>query len=101
MPPKPTRAPTRVIGKDDLIEAVWRDSIVEESNLTFNIRQLRVILGDDTAGVGEQRSRHGREEHERREAGRADRVALGHGLGRVAHRVQGIGDVAHAGRGRR
>ena len=36
----------------------------------------------------------GREQHERREHGRADRVALGHRLGRVADRVERIGHVA-------
>ena len=35
-----------------------------------------------------------REEHERGERGRADRVALGHGLRRVADRVERVGDVA-------
>ena len=35
-----------------------------------------------------------REEHERGERGRADRVALGDGLGRVADRVERVGDVA-------
>src|SRR5690242_9353405 len=37
----------RLLHKDDLMDRVWSDSFVEESNLTFNIRQLRVILGDD------------------------------------------------------
>ena len=37
----------RLLHKDELMEKVWADSFVEESNLTFNIRQLRVILGDD------------------------------------------------------
>ena len=36
----------------------------------------------------------GREQHERGEHGRADRVALGDGLGRVADRVERVGDVA-------
>ena len=35
------------------------------------------------------------EQHERGEAGRADRVALGHRLGRVADRVERVGDLAH------
>ena len=29
------------------MDKIWADSFVEESNLTFNIRQLRKILGDD------------------------------------------------------
>jgi hypothetical protein len=35
------------------------------------------------------------EQHQRREAGRADRIALGDRLGGVADRVERIGDVAH------
>ena len=37
----------RLLTKDELMEKIWADSFVEESNLTFNIRQLRKILGDD------------------------------------------------------
>lgn len=37
----------RLLEKDELMNKVWADSFVEESNLTFNIRQLRKILGDD------------------------------------------------------
>jgi Tol biopolymer transport system component/DNA-binding winged helix-turn-helix (wHTH) protein len=37
----------RLLEKDELMDKIWADSFVEESNLTFNIRQLRVILGDD------------------------------------------------------
>lgn len=36
----------RLLGKDELMDKIWADSFVEESNLTFNIRQLRIILGD-------------------------------------------------------
>ena len=32
-----------VVEKKLLMDAVWADSFVEESNLTFNIRQLRKI----------------------------------------------------------
>ena len=35
-----------LIEKKALMEKVWADSFVEESNLTFSIRQLRKILGD-------------------------------------------------------
>jgi Tol biopolymer transport system component/DNA-binding winged helix-turn-helix (wHTH) protein len=37
----------RLLQKDELMEKIWADSFVEDSNLTFNIRQLRKILGDD------------------------------------------------------
>lgn len=37
----------RLLGKNELMDTLWADSFVEESNLTFNIRRLRVILGDD------------------------------------------------------
>jgi Tol biopolymer transport system component/DNA-binding winged helix-turn-helix (wHTH) protein len=36
-----------IVEKDDLMARVWPDSFVEESNLTFSVRQLRKILGDD------------------------------------------------------
>lgn len=36
-----------LVEKKALMEKVWPDSFVEESNLTFSIRQLRKILGDD------------------------------------------------------
>jgi predicted ATPase/DNA-binding winged helix-turn-helix (wHTH) protein len=36
----------RLVGKDDLIAAVWPDSIVEENNLAHNINALRKALGD-------------------------------------------------------
>jgi Tol biopolymer transport system component/DNA-binding winged helix-turn-helix (wHTH) protein len=37
----------RLLGKDELMKKIWADSFVEEGNLTFNIRQLRIALGDD------------------------------------------------------
>jgi Tol biopolymer transport system component/DNA-binding winged helix-turn-helix (wHTH) protein len=37
----------RLLEKDELMDRIWTDSFVEEGNLTFNIRQLRKILGDD------------------------------------------------------
>lgn len=40
--------PGRVLGKEFLLNAVWPDSFVEEGNITFNVRQLRKALGDDT-----------------------------------------------------
>src|SRR6188508_1354709 len=36
----------RIVEKEILLSEVWPDSFVEESNLTFNIRQIRKILGD-------------------------------------------------------
>lgn len=37
----------RLVEKGFLMAAVWPDSFVEESNLTFSVRQLRKLLGDD------------------------------------------------------
>jgi len=37
----------RIVEKDDLMNQIWADSFVEESNLTFTVRQLRKVLGDD------------------------------------------------------
>lgn len=37
----------RLLNKDKIMEKIWADSFVEESNLTFYIGQLRKILGDD------------------------------------------------------
>lgn len=36
----------RIIGKEELMELLWPDTFVEESNLTQNISQLRRALGD-------------------------------------------------------
>src|SRR5215211_7086625 len=36
-----------LLGKKDLMEAVWPDSFVEEGNLTFSISSLRRALGED------------------------------------------------------
>ncbi len=37
----------RIVRKEELMSRLWPDSFVEESNLTFNIQQLRKCLGDD------------------------------------------------------
>ena len=37
----------RLVGKNDLMNQLWPDTFVEEANLTFNIQQLRKLLGDD------------------------------------------------------
>jgi DNA-binding winged helix-turn-helix (wHTH) protein/TolB-like protein len=39
----------RLIEKDELMQKLWQDRFVEESNLTFNIKMLRRALGDDAA----------------------------------------------------
>jgi DNA-binding winged helix-turn-helix (wHTH) protein/tetratricopeptide (TPR) repeat protein len=44
------RNPLRPLSKEELLQAVWPDSFVEESNLTQNIFQLRKAL---TAGKGD------------------------------------------------
>lgn len=38
----------RLVQKEELMQAVWADSFVEDGNLTFTIRVLRKALGDDT-----------------------------------------------------
>ncbi len=37
----------RIVEKEALMNRLWPDTFVEESNLTFNIQQLRKALGDD------------------------------------------------------
>ena len=37
----------RIVEKEELMNRLWPDTFVEESNLTFNIKQLRKSLGDD------------------------------------------------------
>jgi Tol biopolymer transport system component/DNA-binding winged helix-turn-helix (wHTH) protein len=37
----------RIVEKEELMHCLWPDSFVEESNLTFNIQQLRKALGDN------------------------------------------------------
>ena len=37
----------RIVEKQELMNRLWPDSFVEESNLTFNIQQLRKSLGDN------------------------------------------------------
>ncbi len=39
----------QLIEKDELMQKVWLDRFVDESNLTFNIKMLRKALGDDAA----------------------------------------------------
>lgn len=37
-----------LVGKSELMELIWPDRFVEESNLTFNIKMLRKALGDSS-----------------------------------------------------
>src|SRR5262245_2829863 len=37
----------RIVEKEELMNRLWPDTFVEETNLTFNIKQLRKLLGDD------------------------------------------------------
>ena len=37
----------RLLEKDELMQKIWQDRFVEESNLTFNIKMLRRALNDD------------------------------------------------------
>ncbi|MDQ4123033.1 MAG: winged helix-turn-helix domain-containing protein [Acidobacteriota bacterium] len=37
----------RLLEKEDLMQALWQDSFVEESNLSFSISTLRKALGED------------------------------------------------------
>src|SRR5215467_8430383 len=37
----------RLLEKDELMQTLWQDRFVEESNLTFNIKVLRRALHDD------------------------------------------------------
>src|ERR1700683_1125708 len=40
--------PNRLITKEELLQAVWGDTVVEEGNLTQYISHLRKALGDDS-----------------------------------------------------
>lgn len=40
----------RVVGKDELMNAVWPDAFVEEGSLTQNISVLRKVLGEGAGG---------------------------------------------------
>lgn len=41
----------RVVSKDELMQSLWPDTFVEESNLTQNISQLRRALSEGAAGA--------------------------------------------------
>jgi TolB-like protein len=40
----------QLVGKDELLQEVWPDTFVEESNLSQNIFTLRRVLGDERTG---------------------------------------------------
>jgi DNA-binding winged helix-turn-helix (wHTH) protein len=40
--------PNRLVTKEELLDAVWRDAFVEEGNLTQSISHLRKALGDNS-----------------------------------------------------
>jgi Tol biopolymer transport system component/DNA-binding winged helix-turn-helix (wHTH) protein len=40
----------QVVSKNELIEKIWPDTVVEENNLTQNISMLRKVLGKDSSG---------------------------------------------------
>lgn len=37
----------RLLEKDELMQKIWKDQFVEESNLSFNVKVLRRVLNDD------------------------------------------------------
>jgi DNA-binding winged helix-turn-helix (wHTH) protein len=41
-----------LLSKEQLLQRVWPDQFVEESSLSFNISELRRLLGDEPSGVG-------------------------------------------------
>lgn len=41
----------RILSKDELMQTLWPDTFVEESNLTQNISQIRRALSDGASGV--------------------------------------------------
>ena len=62
--------------------------------MTYGFSRLKLTVepGEELAQVGGV----GGEQHQRGEAGRSDRIALGHRLGGVADRVERIGLLADA-----
>ncbi|HNP34221.1 MAG TPA: winged helix-turn-helix domain-containing protein [Woeseiaceae bacterium] len=49
----------QLLAKDEIMQAIWPDSYVEETNLTSNISRLRKILDVDGVRYIETRSKHG------------------------------------------
>jgi pimeloyl-ACP methyl ester carboxylesterase/DNA-binding winged helix-turn-helix (wHTH) protein len=52
--------PGRVVGKDELLDAVWGDRFVSESALTTRIKQARAAVGDDGQAQRVIKTVHGR-----------------------------------------
>lgn len=40
----------RLVSKNELLETIWSDAVVEESNLTHHVAALRRALGENTSG---------------------------------------------------
>lgn len=49
-----------LVEKDELMQQIWQDRFVEESNLTFNIKMVRRALGDDATRPRFIETLHGR-----------------------------------------
>ena len=53
------QSPGRAFSKQELINALWTDTFVEEANLSFQISVLRKALGEDGARLVETVPKHG------------------------------------------
>ena len=53
------QSPGRAFSKQELMNALWPDTFVEEANLSFQISVLRKALGEDGAGWVETVPKHG------------------------------------------
>ena len=49
----------RVVERDELMRALWPDTVVEEANLTFQVSTVRKALGEDGSGWIETVPKHG------------------------------------------
>lgn len=52
--------PNRLVGKRELLDAVWPDAVVTEDSLTRTIREIRRAIGDSTRDSQFLRTIHGR-----------------------------------------
>lgn len=52
--------PGALVTKDDLLDAVWRDVVVNDDTPRFSVRELRRALGDDPAAPRFIETVHGR-----------------------------------------
>ena len=74
-------------------EQIRNQATNEQTNDDFGVAQVELDMcaqAFEFVGVVSK-------QHQRGQTGRADGVAFGHGFGGVAHSVQWVGDVAHAG----